>query len=438
MNLRIKYSDSCLLQMSPYLAEYLCLKQDCDLWLNVGSYRYKIPLKFHEDHTSIALDKDVARELKISPGIWQVRREKDGIRLGPIIGIVCNRLLDKHPIESPWTSYFKFNEAGFCVLLTPNSFDSERRVVIGRTLSSKGSWIDGEFPWPDTLYIQTYPVAKSFQAFLAKEFPYRFFNKQTHLDKWKVYRVLIQNANIKGYLPKSGLFIDNPQELQTWLEQWGKVYLKPTFGSQGIGIYRVSKDNGNFNVEYRTGKQNQLAIIPNDLPLNSAFSGVFTERQYLIQQAILLTKIEGRTCDLRLLLQKKEDGKWHITAIGGRKGAGGSIVNNLDNGGNRISARELLNSVQVPLPTLVSEIKGLAHKVALTLENEMGVFGEIGLDLGFTEDGRIWIIEVNGRPDKLFFTRDYPLSLVGNIYRAPIQYASYLSGFSEVINPWVR
>lgn len=437
MNLKIKYSESPILQMSPYLAEYLCLKQDCEIGLYVGSSQYRIPLKFHEDHTSIAIDREVAHQLKITPEVWQVRREKDGIRLGPIIGIVCNRLSDKHPVESPWTSYFRFNEGGLIVLLTTNSFITKKKVVIGRTLSAKGAWTEGEFPWPDVVYVQVYPVNKSFQTFLEKEFPHRYFNLQTHLDKWNVYRVLSDNPNLKDLLPETARFRDNPIGLQSWLERYRQVYLKPIYGSQGVGIYRVSKLKKSYKLEYRMGKKNHTAIIPEDQSLSSVFGDVFTEKQYVIQQAIELSKIEGRSCDLRVLLQKRADGKWTITAMGGRKGATGSIVNNLDNGGNRISAMELFRSTSVPVSSLAHKIYKLAPEVALTLEQEIGLLGEIALDLGFDEQGQIWIIEVNGRPDKLFFTRDYPLSVVRNIFRAPLQYAAYLSGFTEVYNPWV-
>jgi hypothetical protein len=436
MAMELKLSDQKFWQISPYLAEYLAVKEGEVAWLNVGAYSCEVIIKIYDNYPCMSLNKQWAADLHLTPGKWKVKRVRDGIRLGPIIGIVCRKMPSKPPAESSWLHYLTAINGGLGILLTPERFDRERRCVYGFTLSEdKLHWIEGELPWPDALYVRTYPVYASLKAFLQKEFPFRHFNTQTLFNKWLVFQLLSRRPDIKPHLPETAILDSDPAFLKIWLDKFSAVYAKPSLGLNGLGVMRITAENGNYLIKYRKGQQNEVVTIPNSVPIRQELIEIMGEHQYIIQQALLVPDNDNRTSDFRVLMQKKDDGLWHFTGLWGRRGAVGSIVNNVASGAELVLMARILENGTIRKARRMKEIYQLCLLVAFTLEEHFGQLGEIGLDLCIDCEERLWILEVIGMPGKKLFTGLNSPNVVKSEYRTPMLYAAYLCGFSDVIYP---
>jgi hypothetical protein len=47
------------------------------------------------------------------------------------------------------------------------------------------------------------------------------------------------------------------------------------------------------------------------------------------------------------------------------------------------------------------QIKDICMVIARYIEKEFGPFGEIGMDIGVDETGKVWLLEANSKPSKL-------------------------------------
>ena len=55
------------------------------------------------------------------------------------------------------------------------------------------------------------------------------------------------------------------------------------------------------------------------------------------------------------------------------------------------------------------------------------MLGEICVDFALDEEGNLWIIEVNGKPDKNLFFYLKDEQLLKRLYSAPFKYAYFLA-----------
>lgn len=439
MTLELKLSDQKSWQVSPYLAKYLGVQEGEEIWLQTGANRCQATVQIHEYYPVMTLYKKWANELRLTPGQWKVRRAPDGIRFGPIIGIVCQNPPTLSPADSTWIRYFSALDGGQLILIPPEGFDSIRRCVYGFTLSpNKTEWIPLEAPWPDVLYVRTYPIEPTFQTFLETEYKNRYFNTTTRFNKWTVYQHLSPIEALKPYLPDTALLDNIPKQLRNWVNQYSTVYLKPLYGNKGKGIVKIScadPDRNSYRVQYRDGEHNVDQRLHPAFPIQYILFLLMGTHPYLIQQGIPVPRKKDKIRDFRVLLQKKDDGHWHMTGLGGRQSAEGSIVTNLYNGGERIHLATLLQDDPLTRKERIQEIKALCLNAAFILEQQVGLLGELGFDLCIDQENRLWLLEVNAQPSKFLFTEFYSPAVAQNVHTAPLLYASYLCGFSETINP---
>lgn len=436
MALELKYCDARVWQISPYLAESLSVQAGESIWLYVGAERRQVVVAIHEDYSCMNLNKQWADELKLTPGKWKVRRVANGVRLGPIIGLVCKNRPSRSPVGSTWSRYLTGIDGGLGILLTPEGFNQELRCTHGLTLSQdRLRWVERELPWPDAIYVRVYPVDYPFKEFLNKEFPCCHFNTQTLLNKWLVFQLLSSKQDIATYLPATAILDDDPGSLRNWVERYSAVYVKPVLGHKGFGVMKITANHGKYQIQYRQDQQNKQITLPLSVSIRTELTGIMGQSQYIMQQALVLPEHRNRTCDFRVLMQKMDDGLWHVTGLAGRRGPTGSIVNNVDSGGERIHLTRILETGTVPKAQRMQEIYQLCLRTALAIEGCFGQLGEIGLDLCIDCQEHLWVLEVNGMPDKSLFTEFYSPNVAKSVYGAPMLYATYLSGFSDVIYP---
>ena len=119
----------------------------------------------------------------------------------------------------------------------------------------------------------------------------------------------------------------------------------------------------------------------------------------MIQRAIRLATIGGRPIDYRVKIVKT-NGTWAIRAMVGRLARPGLFVTNLCRGGTQLTARQgISRSLSPRLATAKKrEMRALTRTATSVLEQRFPGIGQLGFDYGLDRSGRVWIFEVNTRP----------------------------------------
>ncbi|GEM_PF-4402130 len=76
---------------------------------------------------------------------------------------------------------------------------------------------------------------------------------------------------------------------------------------------------------------------------------------------------------------------------------------------------------------VLAKLKGLSRKVARLLEKRFVMLGELSVDFALDTEGKVWIIEVNGKPDRNLFFALRDEELIQRILARPLEYACYLA-----------
>ena len=123
------------------------------------------------------------------------------------------------------------------------------------------------------------------------------------------------------------------------------------------------------------------------------------------------------------MVQKNAKGDWEVTADLCRISCDGFFITNM--ACEILPIEEMLNNKDMDL-ALIFQMKDISMKAAKLIESKLGSMGELCVDFGIEKNGRLRIIEINGKPDKSLF------KFINNeIYEkalfTPFLYAEYLA-----------
>ncbi|WP_068783366.1 YheC/YheD family protein [Paenibacillus phocaensis] len=212
-------------------------------------------------------------------------------------------------------------------------------------------------------------------------------------NKWLKTEALLSNADVAAHIPQTRLY--SADALRSMLHQFGMVVIKPLRGGGGYGVIKVTYAGGVYAYTYMSRGHGFRSFEAMFRALNRVKVG----RKYMIQQGIHLARIGGRPIDYRVKVVK-ENGAWVYRSMVGRLARPGLFVTNLCKGGTMLSAREGLSR---SLSRKVSgrkrrEMRTLTNTCVQILETRFPGIGQLGFDYGVDRNGKIWIFEVNTRP----------------------------------------
>lgn len=232
---------------------------------------------------------------------------------------------------------------------------------------------------------------------------YRFFNPILP-SKDRLYRDL-QKRDLKYvHLPRTWL-VTNPESVLARLETSDRLWLKPIVGSGGRNILVVSRESSE---EYRVVSERFFDQSVNRVlsrkGLLTLLKGAMQKRTYMAQEEIpLIRTFEGKKVDFRVTVVRAGGHKWRAIAVKGREGKSGSELTNFHAGGRAVPLDDLLS--RLPLAEgegtkLKRQLEIAAILVARVLQRRHKSLGLLGIDLGITSDGRIYVYDFNGRPGR--------------------------------------
>jgi len=391
------------------------------------------------DQQSATLSPSLAAELSVPQHIqWQFRWSSRGgtLKLGPVVAIHCRRSLKSDSTngtagELNCLGRISTRLPGLFYLLRPEAVNTSQKSWEGHYYQNK-EWVAGTFPWPQAVYDQIYSrkSERREEVVAAKQALHhitdnRYFNPR-YFNKWEINQAL-SRTDLKRLLPDTRLF-SSISQAHEMVKNYGAVYLKPPNGTLGIGIMRLSRTAGGYRLSTSHGASHEYSTFKNAF---EAARSHMTSKGYLMQQEIKLMKFNGHPVDVRVLIQKDGSGQFKITKVFARVASGHQIVTNLATGGTALPLGEVVSGKSVQ--SLMPKIRNSATRIANSLEKVSGhLYGELGIDLGIDRNGRVWLIEVNSKPRRAVETEGNP-ELVRLSYLRPLQYASHLAGYYEVI-----
>ncbi|MFT9848329.1 YheC/YheD family endospore coat-associated protein [Aneurinibacillus sp. REN35] len=329
----------------------------------------------------------------------------------PLIGVLTHRNKDFIAGKNYLTRLAIVAAAYHCQLVaySPIDIDESLGIVRGFSYNIKEKiWRRTKTRLPDIVYDRfsnmTPDIFKKYAA-------YRSASRLTYLNnrfahKWNAHRFFHRNPELVPYLPDTALMQSGA--LQRMTRKHPTLYMKPVNGSGGKGIMRIRRTGNTFEM---IGRDRSGCIIRNKIGSLSAAERFLTlwcqkqGRTFIIQQGLDLTLLPGSICDSRILVQKDEEEKWNVTGMVGKKSPEAFVTSNLQSGGHAIPLEELLACHFSAHNTeeIMKEIKNVSLLLPRYIESKFGHFIEFGIDIGIDTKGRIWIIEVNTKPNRELF-----------------------------------
>ncbi|MBE4906778.1 YheC/YheD family protein [Bacillus luteolus] len=321
----------------------------------------------------------------------------NGKVVGPIVGVLAGEGEHYELIGNPGTFlrlHHSLSSSGaLCVVFTPSSLhETGLNGYIYFDRISK--WVKAETPLPNIVYnripFRKMEKAESFQdvlAFLHKQsIPY--FNP-FFFSKWNTFRWLWNNPELRHHLPLTKS-LTSIQALIEMLHIYKEVYIKPSEGSKGKGIFKIDSKSSGEILLLSKGNQHSFANL-NDLW--EAIRSHTASSPYIIQQAIQSDRINGKRYDLRLLVHSVATEKYQVSGIGVRMAGEQEITTHIPNGGTIYPYEQIKHRIDE------EKIDLIVNEIGKQLTKETNSFiGEFSIDLGKSADNHYYIYEVNSKP----------------------------------------
>ncbi|WP_040952583.1 YheC/YheD family protein [Gorillibacterium massiliense] len=339
------------------------------------------------------------------------------IQIGPLIGILTTTSAkgtgtlfgSRSPLFRDMIQAGKGNS--FYFIFTPQGVNWRDETVSAYFPSANGGWIRRTVPLPDVIYNRL-PNRASEKSLYIREFKERFTRRKIPLlnweffEKWDVYRLLQNDSDAYSHVPDSSL---NPssQEIKSMLDKHRFVYLKPTGGSLGFGIYRLTHNpSKGYFARYREGKSNLLFRFPRfEGLMNMIRRKKIRLSSYVVQQGIQLIEIDDCPIDFRFHMTKNGNNDWVAAGIGAKKAGKGSVTTHVRTGGQLLTPDRAMREVFGDRSTyLLQEMEDVAIRLAKSIElHSTRNLAELGIDLGIDQDEKIWMFEANSKPGRTIF-----------------------------------
>jgi hypothetical protein len=433
-----------VIYLTSELARSLKLTKTRSVTLHVGGKSVTSPLKLlkkagHHLHVPLSVMSQL-RIPKLGSSLIVCNNGKD-IRLGPLIGILTSASASGTIPFGSRTSFIReFMQVGsdksFYFGFSPRDVNWSQETVTGTFPRKEGGWFRKTVPLPDVVYNRL-PSRKAEKMAYMNAFKQRFVRKGIPLfnwafyEKWDVYN-LLEGTDAFRHVPESHI---NPSsnQIKEMLDKHKFIYLKPTGGSLGIGIYRVTYNpkRGYYARFRKPGKNVLLRFSRFDALMSMLNRSNAKLNHYVAQQGIRLIEIDNCPIDFRFHLTKNINNQWVVAGIGAKKAGKGSVTTHVRTGGQLMTPEQVLRQIfGSRADQVLNSAKDAAIKLAEALErNDKHMLGELGFDIGIDQSERIWMFEANSKPGRSIFKHPALKGEGKAALKHVYEYCLYLSRF---------
>lgn len=416
--------------------------------LKFGHERVTAAIKtINRQGNHIYLSAGVRQSIKIpkAGSISYVQGAENEVTLGPLIGVLTDGNRNGVSPFGSRSGYIRQlirmgERKAFIFAFTPRDVNWTNETVNGYFLNSSGNWYRKVVPLPNVVYNRlpsrsaetTSSIISMRDRFIRKGVP--FFN-WSFFNKSDVYKLLDKDVEALEHLPES---VNNPrpEKIKEMLEKHQFIYYKPSAGSLGIGIYRLTyHPKRGYFARYRRGNTNVLLRFTNFNSLmrmleNRHGSGL---SRYVSQQGVRLIEIDGCPIDFRFHMHKNGSNEWVPVGIGAKKAGRGSVTTHIKNGGSLLTPDQALSrAFGEKSGEMLTKAKAVSIKLSQAIErNYPHTLGELGLDIGIDKDGDVWMFEANAKPGRSIFSHPSLRAEGRDSMTHILEHCLYLSKFKE-------
>lgn len=286
-------------------------------------------------------------------------------------------------------------------------------------------WEERIFPFPHAIYNQCYNrKATTIERLNNVIGGDKCFNSINWFNKWRVYNLLIE-TNLQMYIPDT--FLLKEVDISELVKKYKLVYVKPSYGHHGKSVYRLElKENGDIHMSLHSLAPRFICRKNEDI--QQKLAELLGENIFLVQKGIQTSQINNQNFDIRVLVQKDISGKWAVSTMACR--VANELYFNTGVYESIFDAEEIFDVIFLQKKmkeTTINSIKKISVNAAQVLETNIGLLGELSVDFVLDEEMNLWIIEINGNPQKSIYRDIDNFKYKQLIYRSPIEYAYYLS-----------
>ncbi|MHA6481585.1 YheC/YheD family protein [Paenibacillus sp. strain BS8-2] len=244
-------------------------------------------------------------------------------------------------------------------------------------------------------------------------------------SKWTKTKVLLRSSEMHEYIPQTKQF--NRESLQSMLQSYGMVYVKPISGTYGNGVIRVERDreSGGYRYQIETKERS----FPTMDALYHSLQAYASRKGYIVQKGIHLLKHKSRRFDLRVMVQKNLSNRWETSGIIGRLAHPHKIITNYHSGGTLMAIEQLMSShlTSTEVGALKNKLRQVGVMTAKQLSTTYPGLKELGIDIAIDTKFHPWILEVNTKPHPYIFNKLADKSM----HRKVTRYAAAYGGIKR-------
>ena len=434
-----------IISLPKQLIERFNLKYKKTVHVQFGWHKKEVNIRLLvKDDNVIELSGNVIEDLNLPENInYHIKAVDHTIMIGPYIGVYLGKKKQSSQRRLNYLSSYvkKYSEVnGVIIGFTIEDLDKENLLMNGLVYNPLLKiWERKTLPYPNSI-IKRGSIDQKNLEYLYNLYGNKMYNYKK-INKWEVHERLEQFSEVEKHLPKSTLF-KNEKNLLDFLKQHQNIYVKPIDGNQGIGIYNIVL-NGNEILIY-TRKKNENVKLRYAVENLDEFTTSYLKSNKYIMQETLDLKVNNKTSDFRIGMDKSIDGKWHhnmyITRVGGDE----SIVSNVASSGGYVqipsaALAEIYNLSDKEISIKEKELLDLAYNVAERLDQTGIKLGKLAMDIAVTKDKKVYLIEVNNTAPndnimKLLDDHD----TIFKIRNENAKYGKFLAGFSTEDNLIVK
>lgn len=305
----------------------------------------------------------------------------------------------------------------FC--FTPSSINWKYKSIIGLHRVN-GKWVQSTFPFPRVVYNRCYDTKLELIERLGIAIgSNKCFNQINKFNKHEIHNHL--NKWLVDYLPTTVPY--DKESIVQLLELHKTLYIKPYYGNKGKGVYRVEiVDSGDIHISLHYFSP--IHIVKNSEELQEYISGIIGTTPYIIQAGIDIRQLNHQSFDIRALIQKNENGLWSVTNLVSRIAYEGCYNTSICD--KVCLTTDVLYQLYTPdkASAIIGKIYDICLRAAEIIDTDtLYHLGEFSVDLALDNDHRLWIVELNGKPQKDLYKGIHQQNAV---YERPLQYAQYL------------
>jgi glutathione synthase/RimK-type ligase-like ATP-grasp enzyme len=216
-------------------------------------------------------------------------------------------------------------------------------------------------------------------------------------DKLRTYNIIADfDSSLAIY---TEIYKGKRKQIQAFLDRKPIVFLKPQFGSMGIGIIVIIQKKDKYILNfYQKGREAPLSF-DNLADAHKAAKKIIADTPYVVQTGIKTAKIADSTFDIRIISVGRQ-GSWqffpHV-----RIGAKYSDLSNISQGGTYIELEDLVDKLALKT-SKTNFVCQLCEKVG-RLSCYLDAFRpsqmlEIAFDIILDNKNNLYITEINTKP----------------------------------------